>query len=87
MCPRLQIFGHFLKAYAEVKAPPHHPQDLLAAAAKQLIRPMLEKSFDRGEALLDPEILDGMVKHIFDAPDEVASGHLPLSAPHHAARQ
>lgn len=60
---------HFLDAYANTAA---YPQEQLVVAAKLLIRPMLEKAFDEGEALLDQDILNSMIKHIFDAPDDSA---------------
>ena len=60
-----------MAAYADVKAP-RYSQDHMVAAAKLLVLPILEASFDRGEDVVDGELLDAMVKHIFDAPDDLA---------------
>ena len=73
----LQVLTHFLDAYASTENPTYS-QDQLVAAAKLLICPMLEKAFDEGEMLLDQDILNSMIKHIFDAPDDTAGARLKI---------
>ena len=65
------MLSHFMAAYADVKTP-RYSQDHMVAAAKLLVLPILEASFDRGEEVVNGELLDSMVKHIFDAPDDLA---------------
>lgn len=67
---------HFLDAYAQVETPQYSQQQLVSAA-KLIIRPMLERSFDAEEKLLNQEILGSMVKHIFDAPEDISGAPAP----------
>ena len=70
---RKQLLAYFIEAFRERK----RSQEQLVCAAKLLIRPMLAASYERGEAVVDKDVLDIMIQHMFEPPEELAS--MPLA--------
>ena len=47
------------------------PQEELVQAVRLLVLPMLEASYDAGQAVVDEHMLQAMVTDMFDPPDEL----------------
>ena len=65
-----------MTAYIEVREQ-RYSQDHLVHAVKLLVLPMLEASYNKGEAVVDDATLAAMVKHMFDPPEELTSASFP----------
>ena len=62
---------YFLDAYIE-SGEPVYPEDQLIIAARLLIKPLLEKTYEKKASPVDNEILKLIVSRLFDNPENTS---------------
>ena len=65
---RWQVVRFLLEAFRTAS----RPKEELVQAVRLLVLPMLEASYDAGQAVVDDAMLQAMVTDMFDPPDELA---------------
>lgn len=90
---RLQVLLYFLEAF-KGEGSVIYPEPQLIMAAKYLIRPMLEKGYEKNAPAIDDEVLDPLVTCLFDSREQSSAlsnpsppsrslHHQPCSLPCH----
>jgi hypothetical protein len=78
----VQVVKYFLDAYAN-RQQRGYTEGQLVEAARLLVRPLVEKSLEASQEVIDADIIDTFSKHIWGVANEDASIPPPPSTPHY----
>ena len=70
----MQVLLYFLDAYVG-KGEISYPEEQLIIAARLLIKPLLEKTYEEKASPVDDEILKLIVCRLFDNPENMSKPH------------